>query len=54
MDPYRKGEIGQRYGLSQKKGEKVNNMDPLGKWGVMMRLTLMMDDNDDGMTFLCV
>ena len=26
----------------QTKGERVDNMDPLGKWGLMMWLTSMM------------
>ena len=38
---------------SQTKGEQVDNMDPPRKGGVMMRLTSMMDDSDDGLTFVC-
>ena len=38
----------------RKKGEKVDNMELPRKGGVMMRLTLMMDDSDDdGITFIC-
>ena len=36
------------------KGEQVDNMKLPRKGGLMMRLTSMMDDNDDdGMTFTC-
>ena len=36
------------------KGVQVNNIKIPRKWGVMMRLTSMMDDNDDnGLTFTC-
>ena len=36
------------------KGEQVDNMKLPKKGGVMMRLTLMMDDSDDkGTTFTC-
>ena len=36
------------------KGEKVDNIKLPRKGGVMMRLTSMMNDNDDeGLTFTC-
>ena len=36
------------------KGEQVDDMKLPRKGGVMMRLTLMMDDGDDGViTFIC-
>ena len=36
------------------KGEQVDNMKLPKKGGVMMRLTSMMDDNDDdGLKFIC-
>ena len=35
------------------KGEQVDNMKLPRKGRVMMRLTSIMDDNDDGMTFIC-
>ena len=35
------------------KGEKVNDMKLPRKGGVMMRLTSIMDDSDDGLTFVC-
>ena len=38
---------------SQTKGDQVDNMKIPKKGGVMMRLTSMMDDSDDGMTFIC-
>ena len=34
-------------------GEQVENMKLPRKWGVIMRLTLMMDDSDEGLT-LCM
>ena len=37
----------------QKKGEQVDDMKLPRKGGVMMRLTSMMDDIDDGLTFVC-
>ena len=37
---------------SQTKGEQVDDMKLPRKGGVMMRLKLMMDDNDDGLTFV--
>ena len=36
----------------RKKGELVDNMKLPRKGGVMMRPTTMMDDSDDGMTFI--
>ena len=36
----------------QEKGQQVDNMKIPRKWGVMMRMTSMMDDNDDGMMFI--
>ena len=33
------------------KGEQVDDMKLPRKGGVMLRLTSMMDDNDDGLTF---
>ena len=35
------------------KGEQVDYMKLPMKGGVMMRLASMMDDNDDGLTFVC-
>ena len=35
------------------KGEQVDYMELPRKGGVMMRLTSMMDDSDDGLTFVC-
>ena len=38
----------------RKKGEQVDNMKLPRKGGVMMRLTLIMDDSDDeGLKFTC-
>ena len=37
----------------QTKGEQVDNMKLPRKGGVMMRLTSMMDDSDDGLAFIC-
>ena len=31
---------------SREKGDRVDNMDPHRKWGVIMRLTSMMDASD--------
>ena len=35
------------------KGDQVDNMKLLGKGGVTMGLTSMMDDSDDGLRFIC-
>ena len=37
----------------QTKGEQFDNIYPPRKGGVMMRLTLMMDESDDDLTIVC-
>ena len=54
MDPLQKRKIrSETWTLLGQRGSRLMIWKLPRKGGVMMRLTLMMDDNDDGLTFVC-